>query len=107
MVAIVIADQGGRTVKLFVKGPEAAQWKVTSRVTLYLEIGDLITDSCLIITAVHSSCASNAKYLVLKTPQQRLRIHLVCIFGSLSTDQSICSALVEMIPTFTRMRIAV
>ncbi len=68
VVAIVIHDHEGRAVKSFVKGLGAAHWKVSSQAVLYLEIGDSIANSCMVITAVHSSCASNIDSLVLKSP---------------------------------------
>ena len=67
-MAIVITDHDGRAVKSFIKGLEAAHWKVSLRAVSYLAIGDPISDSCSVITAVHSSCASNVEPLVLKTP---------------------------------------
>jgi len=68
VVAIVIPDHDGRAVKSFTKGLEAAHWKVSLRAISYLDIGDSISDSCSVITAVHSSCASNVDPLVLKLP---------------------------------------
>ena len=41
---------------------------MSSRATSYLDIGDLVGDCCLIITAVHSSSASDFDPLVLKPP---------------------------------------
>jgi len=70
LVAIIIVDHDGRAVKSFIKGLEAAQWKVSSRATSYLDIGDSVADSCLIITAVHSSSASDVDPLILKPPPQ-------------------------------------
>jgi hypothetical protein len=67
-IIIIIPDHDGRAVKSFTKGLEAAHWKVTSQAVYYLDIGDSISDSCSIITAVHSSCTSNAEPLVLKSP---------------------------------------
>jgi hypothetical protein len=67
-VAIIIPDHDGRAVKSFTKGLEAAHWKVTLRAVSYLNIGDFISNSCSIITAVHLSCASNVEPLVLKSP---------------------------------------
>ncbi len=69
VVAIIIPDHDGRAVKSFVKGLEAAHWKVSLWAVSYLTIGDPISDSCSVIIAVHSSCASNVEPLVLKTPQ--------------------------------------
>ena len=44
LVAIVIVDHDDRTVKSFIKGLEAAHWKVSSRATSYLDIGDWVAD---------------------------------------------------------------
>jgi hypothetical protein len=55
IVAIFIQDHDGRYVKMFIKGLEAAHWIVTSREVSYPEIGDSVSDSCLVINAVHSS----------------------------------------------------
>ena len=68
VVAIIIPDHDGRAIKSFTKGLDAAHWKVSSRAVSYLDIGDSISDSCLLITAVHSSCAANVDPLVLKSP---------------------------------------
>jgi hypothetical protein len=68
IVAIVIQDHDGRCVKMFIKGLEAAHWKVTSREVLYPEIGDSVADSSLVISAVHSSCSSSVEPIILKTP---------------------------------------
>jgi len=68
LVAVVITDHDGHAVKSFIKGLETAHWKVSHRAVSYLEIGDSISDSCSVITAVHSSCASNVEPLILKTP---------------------------------------
>jgi hypothetical protein len=46
----------------------AANWKVSSREVSYQDIGDSIADSCTIIIAIHSSCASNVEPITLKTP---------------------------------------
>ncbi len=67
-MAIVIPDHDGRSVQTFVKGLKAAHWKVISREVSYPNIGDSIVDSCSIITAIHSSCASTVNPIVLKTP---------------------------------------
>ena len=79
LVAITIVDHDGCTVKLFIKGLEAANWKVSSRATSYLDIGDSVADSCLIITAVHSSSASDVDPLVLKPPPST-NVRLLCSY---------------------------
>ena len=68
VVAIVIPDHDGRAVKSFAKGLVAAHWKVSKQSISYLDIGDSISDSCSVITAVHSSCAPNVDLLVFKSP---------------------------------------
>ena len=68
VVAIVITHHDGQAVKSFITGLEAAHWKVSLRAISYLKIGDSISDSCSVITAVHSSYASNVEPVVLKMP---------------------------------------
>ena len=68
IVAIVIPDHDRRAAKSFIKGLKAAHWKVSLRAVSYLEIGDSISDSCSVMTAIHSSCASKVEPLILKTP---------------------------------------
>jgi hypothetical protein len=68
VVAIVIHDYDGQAVKSFIKGLGAAHWRVSLRAVSYLEIGASIANSCMVITAVHSSCTSNIDPLVLKPP---------------------------------------
>ena len=63
VVAIVIPNHDGRAVKSFAIGLEAAHWKVSKQSISYLNIGDSISDSCSVITAVHSSCAPNVIHL--------------------------------------------
>ncbi len=53
---------------MFIKGLEAAHWIVKSREVLYPKTGDSVADSCLVITAAHSSCSSTVKPIILKTP---------------------------------------
>ena len=50
------------------RGLAAAHWKLSSREVSYQDIGDSIADSCTIIIAIHSSCASNVEPITLKTP---------------------------------------
>jgi hypothetical protein len=82
LVAIVIVNHDGRAVKSFIRGLEAAHWKVLSRATSYLKIGDLVADSCSIITAIHSPSASDVVPLVLKPPPSKNARCYVCISGS-------------------------
>ena len=79
LAAIVIVDHDGRAIKLLIKGLKAAHWKVSSRATSYLDIGDSVADSCLIITAVHSSSASDVNPLVLKPPPST-NVRLLCLY---------------------------
>jgi hypothetical protein len=68
VVAIIIPNHDKCAVKSFTKELQAARWKVTSRAVSYLDICDSISDSCSMITDLHSSCASNVEPLVLKSP---------------------------------------
>ena len=67
-VAAVIPDHDGHSVKAFIQGLKTAHWKVSSRDTSYVKMGDSVVDSCTIITAVHSSAASAVEPLSLQTP---------------------------------------
>jgi hypothetical protein len=68
VVAIVIPDHDGHSISAFTRGLTAANWKLSSREVSYQDIGDSIVDSCTIIIAIHSSCASNVEPITLKTP---------------------------------------
>jgi hypothetical protein len=68
IVAIVIPDHDDHSISTFTKGLKAAHWKVTSREVSYSNIDNTIANSCSIITAVHSSCASNVDPIIFKTP---------------------------------------
>jgi len=87
VMAIVIPDHDGRAAKSFAKGLEAAHWKVSKQSIPYLDIGDSISDSCSVITAVHSSCAPNVDPLVLKLPPS-VHTLLAPSFGCPSINQS-------------------
>jgi hypothetical protein len=59
IVAIVIPDLDGSATRKFIKGLESAQWIVSCQtVHYYADVGDSVDDSCVIITAIHSSCTS-------------------------------------------------
>jgi len=68
VVAVAIPDHDGRSISAFTRGLTAANWKLSSREVSYQDIGDSIADSCTIIIAIHSSCASNVEPITLKTP---------------------------------------
>jgi hypothetical protein len=68
VVAIIIPDHDGRSISAFTQGLTAANWKVSLREVLYSKIGNSIANSCSIIIAIHSSCASAVKPITLKTP---------------------------------------
>ncbi len=68
VMAIVIHNHDCRSVTAFTQGLTAAHWKVTTWEVLYTELGNTIANSCSIITAVHSSCASTVEPINLKTP---------------------------------------
>jgi hypothetical protein len=67
-VAVVIPDHNCRAVSAFVQRLTTTHWKVTSWVIYYPDIGNSIADSCTIITAIHTSCASTVDPIELKTP---------------------------------------
>jgi len=56
IVAIVIPDHDGRSVKVFIRGLTNAHWKVTSRGTSYVELGDSIVDSCTPANSGQATC---------------------------------------------------
>jgi hypothetical protein len=68
VIAIVIPDHDGRSLKSFIWGLSSAHWKVSSQDISYTNIGDSVADSCRIIIPVHSSSAPKVEQLVLKTP---------------------------------------
>jgi hypothetical protein len=68
VVAVVIPDHDGCIISAFTRGLTAANWKLLSREVSYQDIGDSIADSCTIIIAIHSSCASNVEPITLKAP---------------------------------------
>ncbi len=68
IVALIILDHDGRSVKAFIRGLKVAHWKILSRDTSFAELGDSIVDSCTVIIAIHSSAASAVEPLTLKTP---------------------------------------
>jgi hypothetical protein len=68
VVARVIPDHDGWSVKAFVRGLQTAHWKISSRDVYYIEIGNSIIDSCTVIIAVHLSSASVVEPIVLKAP---------------------------------------
>ena len=76
IVAIVIPDHDGSSVKMFIRGLKAAHWKVSSRDVSYPEIGETVADYCSVITAVHLSCFSTVNLIVFKTPSCTWIVHL-------------------------------
>jgi hypothetical protein len=93
IVAIVIPDHDGQSVKALIQGLTTAHWKVSSWDLSYLKIGNLVVDSCTVIIAIHSSSASVVEPLVLKTspavgPTQSDEFHL--FVGDLSTYRLRC-----------------
>ena len=68
VVAVVIQDHDRQSVTVFIQGLLATHWKVESIDVAYNDIGDTVTDSCTIITAVHTSCSSSVIPIKLKTP---------------------------------------
>jgi hypothetical protein len=67
-IAIVIHYHDSRSIKMFIQVLKAAHWIVFSREVSYPEIEDTVADYCYVITAVHSSCSSTVKPIILKTP---------------------------------------
>jgi hypothetical protein len=59
IVAVVIPDLDGAATRKFIQGLESAHWMISTQKVHYVDIGDSVDDSCIIITAVHTSCASN------------------------------------------------
>ena len=68
IVAIVIKDHDGCSVKAFIRGLMTAHWKVLLWDTSYVEMGNSVVDSCTVIITVHSSAALAIKPLALQTP---------------------------------------
>jgi len=68
VVAVIIRDHDRRVVTSFVKGLTNALWKVETMDISYDDIGDSVSDSCTILTAVHSACCRAASPLQLKAP---------------------------------------
>jgi hypothetical protein len=68
IMAVVIPDHDHRTVSAFVQSLTATHWKGTSQEVYYPNIGDSISDSCTIVTAICTSCASTVNPIELKTP---------------------------------------
>ncbi len=66
-VAVVSPDHDGRSINTFTRGLTAANWKLSSGEVSYQDIGDSIANSCTIIIAIHSSCASNVEPITLNT----------------------------------------
>jgi hypothetical protein len=92
IIAIVMPDHNGRSVKSFIWGLSTAHWKVSLQDILYPEISDSIVNSCRIIIAIHSSSAPVVEPTVLKTPpavQPRpIASYLWELFNR--TEQSLC-----------------
>ena len=64
----MIPDLDGADTCKFIKGLESAQWIVSWQTVHCADVGDLVDDSCVIITAIHSSCASHVEPLTLILP---------------------------------------
>jgi hypothetical protein len=65
---MVIPAHNRRSVSAITKGLTATHWKITSQEVYCPDICDSIADSCTIITAIHTSCASTVNPIELKTP---------------------------------------
>jgi hypothetical protein len=104
IVALVMPDHNGRSIKSFIRGLSTANWKVSSWDIYYTKIGDSIVDSCTVIIAVHSSSASVVGPLVLKTPPAVHPMLIASTYGSHSTGRRTPYALDMMTMTSTKTR---
>ena len=68
VVPFINRDHDRCVVTSFVKGLTNALWKVETMDISYDAIGNLVSDSCTILTAVHSACCRAASPLQLKAP---------------------------------------
>ena len=68
VVAIVIPDHDGASVKAFIKSLSSLHWSVTTHQVTYSTVGDSVADSCTIITAIHTSCAPAVEPIMLAVP---------------------------------------
>ena len=71
VVAIVIPDLDGTATRRFASGLERAHWVVSRHVMKYAGVGDSVDDSCVILTATHSSCAPTVEPIKLNMPPKR------------------------------------
>jgi hypothetical protein len=67
VVAIVMPDHNGRSIKSFIQGLSTAHWKVSLQDISYPKIGDSIVNSCRIIISIHLSSVLVVELIVLKT----------------------------------------
>ena len=70
VVAIIIPDHDGASIKAFIKSLSSLHWSVTTQHVCYSNFGDSIEDSCTILTAIHTSCALAVKPIMLAVPPQ-------------------------------------
>ena len=68
VVAIIIPDHDGASVKRFITSLSNQHWSVSTRQVSYDLMGDSIADSCTILTAIHTSCASSVEPIKLAVP---------------------------------------
>ncbi len=68
IIVMIHPDHDGRSVKMFSSNLQSNGWVISSTNVLYPDLGDTIADSCHLIIAIHSSCASTATPQLLKRP---------------------------------------
>ena len=68
VVAIVIPDLDGAATRKFAKGLERAHWVVSRHVVKYAGVGDSADNSCVILTAIHTSCAPTVEPIQMIMP---------------------------------------
>jgi hypothetical protein len=67
-VAIFIPDLDETATRKFASGLEQAQWFASRHVVRYANVGDSVDDSCVILTATHTSCAPTVEPIQLIMP---------------------------------------
>jgi hypothetical protein len=68
IIAIIHPDHNGRSVKMFSTKLNLSSWILFSTDVQFPVLDNTIACSCCVITAVHSSCASRIKPMLLKHP---------------------------------------
>ncbi len=68
IVVIVIPDLDGTATRKFASGLERAQWVDSRHVVKYANVGDSVDNSCVILTAIHTSCPPTVDPIKLIMP---------------------------------------